>query len=281
VTKKVFLTLDFEEDFGSVLRNDIYFCHKRSDDLVHYVKSNNLKVTLFITGKILDERPELLSPFLAEKGDFQFELHSYDHKNVYDGPSKRIENIDRGIGSYGDFFGHSPKIYRAPDGVISRPEVEFLSQQGILWSSSLFPAKFPRRFDFCHLPRHPFGLGETGVTEIPFSVTRLFRIPIALSYMQLLGLNIFRFFFIAEDLQHLVFDFHLHDLFPGESYVHLPFIYKLAYFRSNIGNCGFRTFEKAIFFFRQHRFEFSLLRELVADLEREHLNNIDIEEVFI
>lgn len=280
--KKIFLTLDLEEDYGSASKESTYYSHSRSQDFIKFIKDNRLRVTLFITGEILDKYQELIQPYQSEKAYFQLELHAYNHEDVYDDPDKRIENIRRGIDAYINYFGHKPKIFRAPDGLIFKREIELLIKNGILYGSDLFPTKFPGRFDNLHIPRSPFKIKGSDFYEMPFSVTKKFRIPIALSYIQLFGFQFFKCLLSNEDLDSIIFDFHLHDLFPEQCYreKNLALKHKIAYFRASRGKYAFRTFEKIVNYYKKLGFDFYLMNRLIQDLLRENIQELSYEEIF-
>lgn len=212
--KSLYLTLDFEEDGGSAAASTSFRCHEASEALVSFLADNGLCATLFVTGEILERQPRLLEPYLAHPQRFQFETHGYDHASASRGPEDRWENIVRGVDAYEAFFGRTPAIYRAPDGIISAYEARRLPSLGLQASSSLFPSWFPGRFNNLHVPREAFRIRETGLAELPFATTSLFRAPIALSYIQLLGKTAYRLLLSRRIPGDLVFDFHLHDLAP-------------------------------------------------------------------
>jgi hypothetical protein len=69
--------------------------------------------------------------------------------------------------------------------------------------------------------------------EIPFTVIPRMRIPIGLSYMQLLGFNTFLLLFKLCGLPELiVYDLHTYELGKVRSYSYLPLIPKLGYYRA-------------------------------------------------
>ncbi len=274
--KRIFLTLDFEEDGGTASLRKEYFCHFRSKDFVDFVKKNELKVTLFVTGHILQEFPQLLNPYLVEQDLFQFELHSFDHSATFLSFDEQISNINKGIKSYQDFFGKLPTIYRAPNGMINIKILKYLESRGIHFSSSFFPSYFPGRFNNLHVPQYPFKIKEIEMVEIPFSVTRNLSIPLGLSYIQLLGLSVFKTL-LGMNRDNVIFDFHLHDIFTKEwiESKNLKTIHKFAYFGAYRINKGLAFFQKVIEYYKKNKYEFCLLNEYIDKLESEVLNEFD------
>jgi hypothetical protein len=242
-------------------------------DFIHFVKTHNLKVTLFITGEILEQRGKLLVPYIAEKEHFQFEIHAYNHDDVYNSIPDRINNIRKGLNAYTHFFQKIPRIYRAPNGIISREEIEFLVQHKVYYGSSIFPTFIPGRFNNLRFPRTPFKVCGLNFTEIPFTTTKVLRIPIALSYIQLFGLHFFKTLMMFEKPNDIVFDFHLHDMYPKEWYSKhkLPLVPKLAYYRATFDNYAWITLAKTLSFFKRHEYRFEVINTLVDELNKDNL----------
>lgn len=278
--KSIYLTLDFEEDGGTASLRKAYLCHERSKDFIIFVKENQLKVTLFIASHILDEYPELIKPYLLEKNLFQFELHSYDHSATFLSVDEQINNINRGIKSFQNFFGKLPQIYRAPNGIINIKILKYLEYRGIHFSSSFFPAYFPGRFNNLHIPQHPFKIKAMEMTEIPFSVTRNLSIPIGLSYIQLLGMPVFKFL-LGLKRDEVIFDFHLHDIFTKEwiESENLKSSHKLAYFRAYKMNSRLFFFQKVIDYYKKNGYEFCLMNVYLDKLKNEILYELDAEKL--
>lgn len=277
--RRIFLTLDFEEDGGSVSQLKTYYCHSQSLDFIQFVRKHNLKVTLFITGEILNQRRELLAPYIAAKDFFQFEIHANNHEDVYNPISDRINNIRKGLNAYTHFFQKTPRIYRAPDGIISRKEIEFLVQNKIYYGSSIFPTFIPGRFNNLRFPRTPFKVYGLDFTEIPFTTTKILRMPIALSYIQLFGFPFFKTLMLFEKPADIVFDFHLHDMYPKEWYSKhkLPLIPKLAYYRAAFDNYAWTTFVKTLAFFKRNEYRFEGIHTLLDELDEDSLREFSFE----
>lgn len=279
--KRLYITLDFEEDGGSAAQNSTFFCHAITPAFIEHIVTNHLRATIFVTGEILAKRPDLLQPYLEHDTHFQFESHGYDHRVIYKTASDRCRNVERGIDAYEKFFGRKPLIYRAPDGVISDKEIMLLLNRGIRYSSSIFPSYFPGRFNNLHLPRSPFRIKEGFLTEIPFTVTQLLRLPVALSYMQLIGLWAFRLLLLHRPSKTIVFDMHLHDLHPQVWFkkARPPLSSQIMYGKNNCSD-SFGIFRKAINFFIEKGYANGLLEEFAEDLDKEKLPEYPAYEVY-
>lgn len=228
MNKVICFTIDVEQDFGGLLVSDVYFGKKDLPNLERIVKKYNLKLTAFATGKTLEENPDILESLKSMKAEI--EQHSYSHQI---GHQSKIEDIEKGVETHEQLLGSKPMGYRAPLGIITKKEALFLEKKGIKFDSSIFPTLFPGRFNRLRFPAVPFVIKESSLVEIPFSVVPKVRIPISLSFMQLLGLDTFKFFFKLFDIpQLIIYDFHIYELGKLPSYGGLPTIPKFGYFRA-------------------------------------------------
>jgi hypothetical protein len=228
MNKTICFTIDVEQDFGGLLINDVYFGKKDLSNLDRIVKKYNLKITAFATGRALEENPDILESLKSMKAEI--EQHSYSHRI---GHGSNIEDIEKGINTHERLLGSKPLGYRAPLGIIRKKEALFLDAMGIKFDSSIFPTLFPGRFNRLRFPVVPFTIKESNLIEIPFSVIPKLRIPISLSFMQLLGLNTFKFFFRFLDPPKLIiYDFHTYELGKVPSYNGLQTFPKFGYYRA-------------------------------------------------
>lgn len=226
--KTVCFTIDVEPDFAGVLGTDVYHGKDDLPKLQRIVRKYGIKLTAFVTGKTLENNPDILE-FLRSM-EAEIEQHSYAHLITR---GQKFNDIETGITVHEKLVGHRPVGYRAPQGIITQEEAEFLEHSGIKFDSSIFPAFFPGRYNRLNFPTFPFKIFGTDVIEFPFAVIPKIRLPISLSYMQLLGLNTFRFLFKLFGLPHLlVYDFHTYEFGKIPSYKALPFIYRLGYYRA-------------------------------------------------
>jgi hypothetical protein len=226
--KTVCFTIDVEPDFGGLLTKDVYFGKNDLPKLERIIRKYNIKLTAFATGKTLEENPDILESLRSMKAEI--EQHSYSHQI---GHFSKITDIEKGIQTHEKLVGVPPLGYRAPQGIITQEEALFLDNSGIKFDSSIFPTFFPGRFNRLNSPVVPFMIKESNLIEIPFSVVPKIKIPISLSYMQLLGLDTFKFFFKVFGLPELiVYDFHTYELGKVPSYTGLPVYDKFIYYRA-------------------------------------------------
>jgi peptidoglycan/xylan/chitin deacetylase (PgdA/CDA1 family) len=237
------LTIDVEPDFGGLLPSNFYHGLSNLKKLGKIVSKYDLKLTAFVTGRTFEDNPEVLEILNSMKAEIG--QHSYDHQV---GHGSKISDIRKGIETHRKIVGLSPAGYRAPQGIINKDEAHFLESMNIEYDSSVFPTFFPGRFNNCHFPTNPFIIKGTKIMEIPFSVIPKIKIPFGLSYMQLLGLDAFKFLLkIFGAPSMIVFDFHTYELGKVESYFKLPLMSKIGYFRSQrMYEDPFNVFEKFI-----------------------------------
>jgi peptidoglycan/xylan/chitin deacetylase (PgdA/CDA1 family) len=226
--KTVCFTIDVEPDFAGVLEADVYNGKNDLPKLERIVRKYGIKLTAFVTGKTLEENPDILDSLKSMRAEI--EQHSYAHLVNHE---PKFSDIEKGIRIHEKLVGNSPVGYRAPQGIITQDEAKFLEHMGIKFDSSIFPAFFPGRYNRLNFPTIPFRIFGSNVIEFPFAVVPRIRLPISLSYMQLLGIDTFRFLFKLFGLpQLLVYDFHTYEFGKLPSYNILPLPQRLAYHRA-------------------------------------------------
>ena len=218
--EKVFcLTLDVEQDFGARLSIPSFEGLSHIPELVDLLKRRDIPLTCFIQGSILETHQAEIEPLATL--DAEFELHSYSH------PKKEEHNIreeiDNGLRAYFKYFRTSPSGYRAPQGVIREEDYAILSHSGFTYDSSVFPTFRPGIFNNMNKPTTPYRVNGSNILEVPFSVTSpLVRIPIALSYIKLLGRPFLELLKRVRCPDLIVFDSHLVDLFSLNCLADIP-----------------------------------------------------------
>ena len=231
--KVVCLTLDVEQDYGDLLDEPSYEGLQYIPDLVNFFKERDIPLTCFVQGSLLETHPNQIEQLSAL--DVEFELHSYSH------PKPKEKNtefeIEKGKEAYKGFFAKDPMGYRAPLGVINEKGYETLASHGFKFDSSIFPSIRPGAFNNLGKPTKPYLLNSSKIVEFPFTVfSSIIRIPIALSYIKLLGRPYLYLLRTLSLPNLLIFDFHLHDLFKLSSSNKLPlkksaFVYRRIFKR--------------------------------------------------
>jgi len=214
----IYFTLDFENDYGSASNFKSYYSVNHIDQLIDILSCYNIPLTAFCEGEIIEKYPHKMEP-LKNIGA-EIELHGYNHDNIFSSIEKKIETLIYSLNIYSSHFGIMPIGYRAPNGVINIKELEILNENNIKYDSSIFPFYFPGRFDNRKYPKGPFKYKNLDILELPFSVTKGYlKIPVSLSYIQLLGKIFYSFINNKNNLpEDIVFDFHMHDIIDVQNY---------------------------------------------------------------
>jgi hypothetical protein len=231
MNRVLLLTLDLEEDGGAAARTIRYECAERASLLSELLEREGLTLTVFVSGRLLSERPDLIDLFDRERTIF--ENHGYDHRDVHGSAAARRDNLLRGHEAYEAFFRCAPRGYRAPNGIIGPEELRALHELGYRYDSSVFPTWFPGRYRHSRCPSEDFVWADLDLLECPVSVTSYLRVPLGVSFMQILGWPVYRRLLGRRAWPaRLLVDFHLHDLVPGAWYEDASLGYRLAYRRA-------------------------------------------------
>jgi hypothetical protein len=239
-------TLDLEHDYAGVAPTEAYetFAEQglldRFSDLVH---CHDLKLTIFATGKVLEQHLETVTYF-QEMGA-EIELHGYQH--ALD-KQAAVGEVQRGGAVYQRHFGKVPLGYRAPGGVMSADFVEALVSAGIKYDSSLIPSFRLGMYNNLGSPLGPHFHPELPVLELPISVIPGLRIPIAASYIRLLGFPLYRILLALFGMPSpVVYLVHLVDLIPVDMRKHIPSL--LRYIHARGDGKGLEVFEETVGYF--------------------------------
>jgi len=256
------VTLDLEADYAGMPPEECYESLDHSGGFEHLVREYGIKLTIFVTGFILERNFPVLAR-LAAVGS-RFETHSYSHP-LRESPERKIEDIRKGIAAYARYFGAPPCGYRAPQGLISMEEVRALAGEGIRYSSSIFPSYLPGRYNNLRFPRQPFVYRGENLLEIPMSVIPRLRIPITASHINLLGWPLYRsLFFVFGYPPLLNICTHLYDFADVSAYASLPLKEKVGYSRTRRMRDKTRVFEALLRHLISRGYRFAYLGD-VAD----------------
>lgn len=227
--KRACLTLDLEPDCGG--RLDSLDSLARIDAVVDLVRDLALPLTVFVTGRILDERPEAIRA-LSVLPRIEFGVHAYSHRL---GLADNGDEIRRGVAAYRRYFHQSPCGYRAPQGRINAADLDVLRAEGLTYDSSVFPTIRPGVFNNLGAPNVPHLHRESGLLEIPVTALRPLPIPLGLGYLRLLGRAGARAAVAVARLpETVVMGFHLHDIVESAHTDQLGGFWRWCY-RRNVG----------------------------------------------
>lgn len=247
-------TLDLEADYAGMLTEyNIFKDPDKIEEVLSALKALDVKITVFSVGEIFEQFPETIKLF--EKYNCEFEPHSYSHN--FNHPDSEDE-IEKAKAAYINYFQKNPTGYRAPRGMISFPGIKNLERQGFSYDSSIFPSFFPNPFKYLLSNREPHYFGNSNMLEIPITSVSPFRITLSISYIKLLGLNLFK---MVSSPDVICFGSHLHDFIVNDtSYNKIPSIWKLIYSRNKLN--GLDLCIKFLEHIKQKGYKFCFMSEI-------------------
>ena len=228
----VYLTLDFECDFGTALSENHYEAVDCVPEVVDVLQRADVPLTCFVQTELLDERPAAAS--LLRQSDTPVEFYPHSHSRRAD--SAIDEEISTSTARFESFFGEQPAGYRFPNGNVRPSDYSELAAHGYEFDASIFPTWRPGHFNNADEPSQPTYLETYDLYELPFTVLSSYLpVPTALSYSQLVGRS-FRTALRQLQPEPIVFNFHLHDVRTPSTVTELSPFYRTLYRR--IGNGG-------------------------------------------
>ena len=246
MSRTICYTLDLEHDYAGVAPAETYETFSnlalldRFSELVHI---HNLKLTVFATGKVLEHHNEAVEYF--QRIGAEIELHGYDH--ILKESTAAVE-VHKGVAAYQDAFGKVPQGYRAPGGVISPALMEELVRAGIQYDSSVFPSFRPGMYSNLGSPLGPHRYPDLPLVELPIGVVPRARLPIAASYIRLVGFSVYKILFrLFGRPSPIVYLLHLVDIIPVEIRRHLPAYLRTIHARGD--GRGMDILQKTIAYF--------------------------------
>lgn len=252
-------TLDLEPEYsGQIDRDEILLNKEKIKEILSILKSLEIKITVFVVGKLFDSHPDIVNLF--QEYDCEFELHSYSH--LISNTNINTE-IEKGIKSYVNYFNRSPKGYRSPQGRISNASLDVLEKKEFLYDSSVFPSYYPNPFRYLFCKRTPHYLKNHNLLEIPLTSITPFRLTLSLSYLKLFGINFYFYLIRLFGLPDFIcFDVHLHDFIVVESsYQKLSPFWKFVYGRNKY--LGIDLCKQFITFIKQQGYCIRFMSEIV------------------
>jgi len=186
-----FLTLDVEEWFDAEIprrkltssldyNTDI---EKQIDIYIEICNRLQIRSTSFVLGKLAEKKPHIVKK-LHDNGH-EIASHSYNHKLVYSmNPGEFREDLHKSIGILESLTGKKVKGFRAPSWSVNSRIADWfydtLEKEGLLYSSSVYPAK-TFLYGMPEAPQTIHKGGNTSIIEIPQQVMNLVIMKIGVS----------------------------------------------------------------------------------------------------
>jgi peptidoglycan/xylan/chitin deacetylase (PgdA/CDA1 family) len=231
--RTVYLTLDFECDFGTASRQNRYEAVGDVGQLVSLLERVEIPLTCFVQTEVLQERPTTVETLRESDTTVTFHPHSHTHKPRDETSIPR--EIDESTRRYRDFFGSDPVGYRFPNGNVRDEDYHVLSEHGYEFDASVFPTWRPGHFNNTRARTTPTYRAGHNFFELPFTVySDWFRIPTALSYCQVLG-RPYTWLLTTRPPPVVVLNIHMHDLVTPSTIADLPIQHRLLYSRNGDG----------------------------------------------
>jgi len=118
-----------------------------------------LKVTVFVPGLVVEQRPELMERILKEGHEIAH--HSYSHRWILNlSPEEEREEMEKGIEAIRRISGSNPKGWRSPAAELSPISLPLLVEHGFDYSSNFFDDDSPYLLEVEGKP--------TKIVELPF-----------------------------------------------------------------------------------------------------------------
>lgn len=233
MTNRVYLTIDYECDYGTALRENTFGALEYTDQLIDLLESLDIPLTCFIQTEVLDVKPKEVEKLRGAGVDVSFHPHSHTHK-PRDKTSVEQE-VAQATQMYEEFFGTSPTGYRFPNGNIWPDDYSALAGQGYVFDASVFPSWRPGHFDNRDATLTPTYLPDHELFELPFTVySDTVKIPTTLSYCRLVG-RPFTELLLRRPPSTVILNIHMHDLVNPDTYERLSPLYRAIYARNADG----------------------------------------------
>lgn len=253
------ITLDLEPDYaGQIPESYQLWTKKNVHQLTRLLEKYAIPLTCFVVGLSINKNTTIIQLF--QNYDAEFHLHSNSH-NLNE-PDSEAE-ITQGKKKYKQYFNKQPMGYRAPEGRITREGLKRVKDHGFIFEASESPTYWPFVKNVLIKPRTSYQ-PIYGLWEIPFSVIGPLRILFTLSWVKLIGWNIYKLILTFKPLPNtIIFNFHLHDLWQASGYSQLSPFWKFIYSRNH--HNSFEYFKNVIHFLQSQGYQFTTITQIVKD----------------
>lgn len=265
------VTIDVEPDHAGWLKYSFKGVEEGLSILLEFFEDIGLKATFFVTYDVAEKFPRQIRKIW----DFGNELAVHGiHRNLKVANSApTLSDVERDGQKTRDklssISGEDVYGYRAAYSMMNPRHLLILEKLGFLYDSSITPSFRPKRYNYLSAPREPYfpskddlcKRGSMRILEIPTSTISFLRVPMALSYMGVLGFNFFKFILSNFGTQFpLIFCLHPFEIVNCIN-DGLPWRVRHIYFR-NSGQKAFSSLRKFIELLGAHQVTFVTMKEL-------------------
>ncbi len=164
-------------DDGHVLRS--------TQLLLKLFKKYHVNATFFVLGTIAEWYPELIEEMKSD--GHEIGIHGYTHKRLCHHTRESFDEEIKKTISILNRMGVEPRGYRSPAFSTADFLYDILSENGLVYDSSIIPVKTPL-YDGTSYDCNPFVI-KRGIIEIPCSALKIakLRIPAGGFYLRLFG----------------------------------------------------------------------------------------------
>lgn len=243
--RTILISVDVE---GLPLSNGIvdYSIVKGVPILLELFKEFNVHSTFFVTGDALEKSLSVLREVL-EQGH-EIGCHGYKQNTS----SRQHASIEEDTGRIIRLLKVTPEGFRVHHFEINAQILKTLIKLGYKYDSSIIsPSNILSRCHFRNTPKMPYypdlnniySEGDSPILEIPVSALPVVNLPLALSYMKLCGLRLYKTFLSLTNQSLLTLYLHPYDLFslPG-GVTKVPLYFRVA---QKVGE-GLRVLREAL-----------------------------------
>lgn len=261
-TRTACITLDLENNWKFQTDALQYLVFDHVDEYVELIRSLDIPLTVFVVGKVLEERPDVVRKLDFEL-DVEFHLHSYRHD--MDGNVDIEAEIRDGVRAFESVLGRQPRGYRAPRFIVDDGDLQALSEAGFEFDSSICPSYRPGVYNNLHEPTEPyFPEVAPDLLELPLSVHPRLRIPFEQSYLRLLRRPYLALLERSRLPNPLVFNSHLHDYYHTAAHDELEGIRRFL-FNYNLES-SVEIFKHFVALLREREYRFEKLGNVVDEI---------------
>ena len=240
---KIILTFDLEE-FDLPLEYNCPISEKLQFEvtsqgllkLMTILKVHNIKSTFFVTGNYCDKN-KLIVKQLSEIHEIG--SHGYYHSNFDDEFLLRSKEILETV------TGKRVRGFRMP--LLKKIDHNLLNQAGYEFDSSINPTFLPGRYNNFRIPRTPYKIGNTEITEFPSSVSPAIRFPLFWLSFKNIPFPLYKYF-CKKTIKK---DRYLHLYFHPWEFADLSQFKIPGYIRNPNSNCYVHKFEKLLNFLKK------------------------------